>query len=230
MLYLNQRLKDLFYVIIAIPFFRFMFFIYSPRIQIIHYQRLKNLKGQGALIAPNHLSHLDPPLIGMMCRDPMAFLAKNELFKNKWLGSMIDWLGGIPLQREGIDRKSLEAGLRALKNKRNLCLFAEGTRGSGDILNSLNTGVAFLAKKSGAFVVPIAINGTQKILPKGAKRLQKSSIKVVVGEPFTYKDIQQRLGDVNEKTVKSEFMREFEKRMIDLGYEAGLGYASGILS
>ncbi len=144
------------------------------------------------ILASNHLSHLDPPVLAVSCPRKIAFLAKQELFSNKLFRLYLKDVGVISIKRGASDIKSLRLALKTLKTKA-LLVFPQGTRG-GDFAE-VSFGVGFLARKSKVPVVAARIYGTDKILPKGAKFFRRGRIRVVfskvdsVGDDDSYEDI-----------------------------------------
>ncbi|MCW2600649.1 MAG: phospholipid/glycerol acyltransferase [Frankiales bacterium] len=135
------------------------------------------------LFAGNHSGFLDGPLVYVLAPRPATFLAKSELFVGP-LARVLGWLGQIPVHRGRPDRAALRAGLAVLQHGGALGVFPEGTRGTGR-LEEVADGLAYLALRSGAPVVPIAVLGTAEALPKG-RRLPRwqAPVTVVFGAPL----------------------------------------------
>jgi 1-acyl-sn-glycerol-3-phosphate acyltransferase len=119
------------------------------------------------LLAGNHTGFLDGPLVYALSPRSATFLAKSELFVGP-LSRGLGWLGQIPVQRGHPDRAALRAGLAVLAGGGALAVFPEGTRGAGT-LEEVSDGLAYLALRSGAPVVPIAVLGTAEAMPKGQR-------------------------------------------------------------
>jgi 1-acyl-sn-glycerol-3-phosphate acyltransferase len=134
------------------------------------------------IMAGNHASWLDGPLVVAECPRPVRCLTKVELYKGA-LGWFLSKIGQIPIDRGRPDRTALHASLEELKNGGAIGMFPEGTRGTGE-LDSVHDGVAWLAVRSGARVVPVACLGTAAALPKGAKFPKRTPVTVVFGKPF----------------------------------------------
>lgn len=136
------------------------------------------------LLAGNHSGILDGPLVFFVSPRPATLLTKSEVFVGVWARAC-GWLGLIPVHRGQADRAALQAGLAHLSAGGALGVFPEGTRGSGGF-DSITDGLAYLALRSGAPVVPIAVRGTGDALPKG-KILPKlrAPVRVVFGPPVT---------------------------------------------
>ena len=136
------------------------------------------------LLAGNHSGILDGPLVYAVSPRPASFLTKAELFVGP-LARALGWLGQISVHRGQPDRAALKAGLAVLARGEALGVFPEGTRGSG-MLDQTTDGLAYLALRSGARVVPVAVYGTAVALPRGTGRPRWGApITVVFGAPVT---------------------------------------------
>lgn len=180
----------------------------------------------GVLFAPNHLSHLDPPLVACATRRATGFMAKLELFHTKLFGALIRSLDAFPVKRGETDVEAIKEAVRRLEGGRAVLVFPEGTRGDGETLGPISTGISMLAKRSGAKVCPVGIVGTHKVLAKGAKKLTRHKMKVVFGEPFAYDDVP----GADEKERRANFVAELERRMIAACAEGGLTLRSASTS
>jgi 1-acyl-sn-glycerol-3-phosphate acyltransferase len=144
------------------------------------------------ILASNHLSNLDPPVLASCCPYKVSFLAKEELFRNKLFALYLKDVGAIPLKRYRADIKIMRLTLDILK-KKPLLIFPQGTRDAS--FNEANAGVGFLYKKAKAPIIAAKIQGTDLILPKGANFFRKGKIKVIfdrvnnIKESDTYSDI-----------------------------------------
>ena len=182
---------------------------------------VENIPEEGPVIfAPNHLSHLDPPMVACgQKRRQLCFMSKEEMFKIPVLGSLIRSLGAFPIRRGESDAESIRRSISLLNEGRTLLIFPEGTRGYGKELQPFNRGVSMLAKHTGAKIVPVAIIGTNLILPKGKKMpLRRHKMKIVYGDPFTYADTAQ---GKNEKENRRAFTAELSQRIIELCQQHG---------
>jgi 1-acyl-sn-glycerol-3-phosphate acyltransferase len=134
----------------------------------------------GFILASNHESNIDPVLLPVVCPRRMRFLAKDSLFRNPVLGFLIRFGGGIPVRRASADRQALTSVLDQLEKGVPVLMFPQGTRGG----ERIQPGVAFLAIKSAKPVIPVYIEGTAKVLPKGARFPRRSGVRVVFGKPI----------------------------------------------
>ena len=135
------------------------------------------------LLAGNHSGLLDGPVVYAVSPRPATFLTKAELYVGP-LARALGWLGQIPVHRGRPDRAALKAGLAVLAGGGALGVFPEGTRGTG-ALDTTTDGLAYLALRSGAPVVPVAVLGTSTALPRGSRRPRWGSpVTVVFGSPL----------------------------------------------
>lgn len=118
------------------------------------------------ILAPNHASFYDPPLVGVPVRRKLTFFTRDYYFKFP-LGPLIRFLGAFPadLDRK-FDRQAYEQARRILEAGGLLVLFPEGTRTRDGLLGNLQSGVAMLAVETGATIVPVSLCGTFEAWPR----------------------------------------------------------------
>ncbi len=136
-------------------------FILRPAYKILYRYKIKN-KGAipaegGVILASNHMSFADPVLLGLSEKRRLYFMAKQELFKNKFAASVIRALGAFPVERGAGDGKALKTGEDILKEGNVMTIFIEGTRTkTGDLLRP-RSGCALVAQQMQLPVVPCCI-------------------------------------------------------------------------
>ncbi|RMD46005.1 MAG: 1-acyl-sn-glycerol-3-phosphate acyltransferase, partial [Aquificota bacterium] len=123
----------------------------------------------GFIIASNHRSHLDPPIINTISPFPVMFMAKKELFEIPIIGNFIKKAGAIPVERRKGGTKALIKALDLLEKKHVVGIFPEGTRANPGQFLKPQKGVGLLVSKANVPVIPVKINGTDKIFPKKSK-------------------------------------------------------------
>ena len=145
------------------------------------------------ILAPNHLAVLDSFIVPLVLPRPVAFLAKAEYFRGSGVkGSLTKWLftawGAIPVDRgKGrAAKESLEAAEKVLRAGGAFGIHPEGTRSPDGRLYRGRTGVARLALSTGAPVVPVALTGTDKLLPRGKRIPRLHPVTVRFGEPLDF--------------------------------------------
>lgn len=138
----------------------------------------ENIPEGAFIIAPNHRTNADPPVVAIAAGySRYAFIAKEELFKSKLFGGLIKWLGAFPVSRGKGDSGAIDVSIEKLKEGRRLVIFPEGTRSKTGKVGRGKTGVALIAAKSGYTVVPAGIIF-------GEKLHFRSKITVKFGKPI----------------------------------------------
>lgn len=120
-------------------------------------------KEGGVIIASNHISNFDPPMLGAAMNRHLCAMAKEELFKIPVFSFAIRKLHAFPVRRGAADRAAISAALKLLKAGHAVLLFPEGTRSKDGKLGEGKHGVAMLATKAAVPIIPAAIIGTNKI-------------------------------------------------------------------
>lgn len=115
------------------------------------------------VVVGNHLSTLDPPLVCHVLPNPVAFMAKKELFYHPLLKIMLDWLGTFAVDRENVGLSTIKTA-KSVKNTKRwvLGLFPQGTREKGEEIRNVTKGFVGLAKATKCNILPIGIVGTDK--------------------------------------------------------------------
>lgn len=145
----------------------------------------------GCILAANHRSHLDPPVINIISPRPVIFLAKKELFEIPFLGWFIKKAGAIPVKRDSRDTATIKKSIQLLKEGYVIGIFPEGTRAKPGEFRKPQAGVGYLIEKAKVPVIPILIEGTDKVLPVHQKFpiLFKYNIDVIVGKPIRFEGL-----------------------------------------
>ena len=139
---------------------------------------------RGVILAPNHSSYLDPPILGISLRRQVTYLAKEYLFRAFFVGWVLRSIGALPIKTQADDFRSIRELIRFLKQGRCVVVFPEGTRSPDGGLREAEGGVGFLAVKSGAWVVPVYIRGSFEAFPRNAKMFRRHPVKVFYGKAF----------------------------------------------
>ena len=183
-------------------FGRIVFWVFFHAYLKFTVRGVRNIPRSGAfIIASNHRSYLDPPAVGVACPRNLNYLARETLFKNKFFRWGLPRVGCIPLKRHAAHFGALKEALKRLQKGQGLLLFPEGTRRiSGEVGRGFE-GVGFLARKSGAPVIPAYVKGTDKALPKGVQRVRRAGVEVVFDEPVSYPE------DASDAQITQEIMK-----------------------
>jgi 1-acyl-sn-glycerol-3-phosphate acyltransferase len=149
----------------VVRFFLHYFFKIIFRCKIIGENNIPT--NGGAIIASNHVSLFDPPVVGTAITRPVHFMAKEELFAIPLLGWIFRKLKSFPVRRATADRTAIRHAINLLENGEILGLFPEGTRSLTGKLGKPETGLAMIALKSGVPIIPTAVIGTNKVCKDG---------------------------------------------------------------
>ena len=171
------------------------------KITIIGKENIPAEKG-GYIIASNHVSNYDPPVVGINLKGKYNFMAKDELFHiNPIFTWLIKQLGAFPVKRGAKDTSAIDKALESLKNGRIFVIFPEGTRSKDGTLGRAKSGVTLIAAQAKAPVVPVFIKYGRK---KFRRHIQISIGEMIPAEKF---DV-----DLNDrrmlKTISSTIMGE----------------------
>jgi cytidylate kinase len=135
------------------------------------------------LVASNHQSYLDPPLIGNLYKTEMVFFARKSLFKGlgKWIYPQ--W-NAIPIDQEKPDMSSMKTVIRKLKEGWRVLVFPEGQRTMDGHIGEAAPGIGMIAAKAGVPIQPVRICGADMALPRGSGKISLARITVKVGKPI----------------------------------------------
>lgn len=166
-----------------------------------HIEGAENIpQDKPVVLASNHRSYADPVILTMPMKLPVSYMAKEELFRNKLFGWFIRKLGAFPVVRGSGDMKVIEDSIKILESGRNLVIFPEGTRSKDGKVGKGKTGVAMIAAKSGADVVPCGIifegeklHFRSKLTLKFGKPIKAEEIAVEGNSPRELKEVKKRI-------------------------------------
>lgn len=168
----------------------------------------ENMPKDGAVIlAANHMSNWDPPLVATFLSRPVSYMAKAELFANPVFGAAIRACHAFPVKRGAADRSAIKAAMQVLRQGKCLGLFPEGTRSRNGKMRKAEAGVGLIAAMTDAPVVPAAIIGTDRIFAKGT---YLPPLKVIYGEPLRFQ------GDPKDKEQLEAFSQSIMDRIAEL--------------
>ncbi|MFM7406346.1 MAG: lysophospholipid acyltransferase family protein [Cuspidothrix sp.] len=143
----------------------------------------ENVPQSGSVIVvSNHASYFDPPIVSSCVRRPVAYMAKEELFKVPVLAQAIKLYGAYPVSRGSADRNAIRAALEFLENGWALGVFLEGTRTPDGRITDPKKGAALLAAKSQAPFLPVSLWGSEQILQPGSALPRPVPLTIRIGE------------------------------------------------
>lgn len=171
---------------------------------------VKNIpKRGGFILASNHASFLDPIVVGIGSPRPVHFLARNDLFSNRFLGPLLRSWQVIPLARYGGDIGAIKEAIKNIRQEGGVAIFPEGTRSQDGKLTEFKLGVGLLAAKTGAPVVPVMVKGSDAALPRSAKFIRPHRIEVYFRRPIMVSEI------VNSMQGPRALYAEINKKILE---------------
>lgn len=183
-----------------------LFYVIVYNITVIGRENIPKEKG-GYIIASNHVSNNDPPVVGITFKGKYTFMAKEELFhKNKIFTWLITQLGAFPVKRGAKDgAQAIQKALDSLRDGRIFVIFPEGTRSKDGTLGRAKSGVTLIAAQAKAPVVPVFIK-------YGRKRRFRRRIQISIGEMIPAERFDVDIEDKRVlKQVSSTIMDEIAK-------------------
>ncbi len=141
------------------------------------------------VVASNHFSHLDPPLVVNALGRLVRFIAVDELFGNHLTFDVVTkYFGAIPTDRDGVPLRALEEAIEYLRESGTVGVFPEGRRVSFWRETEPKRGAAWLAWMSGAPLLPVTIHGTERVLGQAERGIHRTAVRVWIDEPIMWSD------------------------------------------
>jgi 1-acyl-sn-glycerol-3-phosphate acyltransferase len=136
----------------------------------------------GYIAVCNHASYFDPPILSNCLGRPVAFMAKEELFRVPLLKQAIELYGAYPVKRSQSDRSAIRSALKVLENGWIAGIFLDGTRTKDGKIHQPKLGAALIAAKAGVPLIPVSLWGTEQIITKGSLIPRSVPITIRIGE------------------------------------------------
>ncbi len=162
----------------------------------------------GFIIAGNHVSYMDPPIVGAACKRRLYFITAPHLYKGVLISLWYWSTGCIKVNSGRPSHKVMKKILDYLKKGRVVAMFPEGTRSHDGRMKEPLAGIGFLALKAQVPVIPCLIRGSEKALPRGAKAFSSARISAYIGRPIESKGFKCKEG-------RKEAYRLFSKRVME---------------
>ncbi len=156
----------------------------------------------GSMLACNHQSYLDPVLVGMALERPINYLARSQLFEIPGFGPVISMLGAHPVRQGAVDRGALRTVISLLRSREPVLLFPEGTRSRDGELEIFQPGIASLALRCKARVIPVCIEGAFRSWPRERLLPLPARVAVMYGDPISA-----------ERAKRAVFMRQLHDQI-----------------
>ncbi|MCL0059143.1 1-acyl-sn-glycerol-3-phosphate acyltransferase [Dehalococcoidia bacterium] len=185
----------------------------------------ENVPRNGPLIVvANHLSLIDPPLLSASVPRRVFFMAKEELFSS-WGAAFVRWFGAFPVRRGTLDRKALRQAMQVLERGQTLGMFPEGKRSLNQQMNEAEFGIAMIALRSGASILPVGISGSENVSGPGFI-WRRPRVAVTIGQPFSFPRNEGKLTREQLVEATNLIMRHIAE-VLPPGYRGIWEYQSG---
>jgi 1-acyl-sn-glycerol-3-phosphate acyltransferase len=163
------------------------------RLKIEGLENLHGLEGRGLILASNHLSFLDPPLVAVSFPWAIHFLAKKSLIENPIGRFLFPKLNVTGVDRDRPDLSAMREILRFARDGKTTLIFPEGTRSLDGLPRAAQPGIGMIIAKTGVPVVPVRIVGSFEAFPKSSKFMRFVPITVKFGPPLRFPDVTDRV-------------------------------------
>jgi len=179
------------------------------RLQVSGQQHIP--KTGGVLIAANHASYLDIPILGCGLPRRASYMGRMDLFPGP-VGRLMQYLGWIPIRRARVDRGGFEDAIARIKAGEAVVMYPEGSRTEDGRLQPGKPGVGMIVAATGCPVIPAHLAGTFDALPPGARWIRLRPIRVTLGEPMAFSSLLNE-GDVERK--KKDVYQRISQEIMD---------------
>lgn len=169
---------------------------------------LENLpKETGAIICSNHTNNFDPLIVACFVNRPIHYMAKKELFKNKFIKYFLRKVNAFPVNRERADISAIKYAIKVVKNNNVLGIFPEGTRVKAGETRKAEPGIAMIAIKGKVVVIPVGIIGEYKL---------RERIVLNIGQPIHLDEYYRKKLNIDEyKLISENIMTDIRRLMIE---------------
>jgi 1-acyl-sn-glycerol-3-phosphate acyltransferase len=195
-------------------FFRLMYATYF-RWRVLNPERVP--QGGAVILASNHASFLDPPLVGSALKRDINYLARQSLFRFPGIGALLRSWNAVPVDREGGGAAGLKAILDRLLAGNAIILFPEGTRTPDGNLQPARSGIGLIVVKSGAPVVPVRTFGTFEAWGRNCRIPRPKQIVVKYGEPIRFEPLRAEAKTCSKARLKEIYQQIAGDIMVAIG-------------
>jgi 1-acyl-sn-glycerol-3-phosphate acyltransferase len=172
---------------------------------------VSHLRSGAGILASNHASFFDPPVISASCREEVHFLARESLFRVPLFGRLIRALNSHPISRGSSDAHTFRQLIAFLQQGQKVILFPEGKRSSDGSIQPLERGLAFLVYKAQCTIYPVYVDGTFSVWNRTMSfpRFSRKKIRCVFGSPIEWADF----SELDKRKAMEEITARAEKAL-----------------
>lgn len=164
----------------------------------------------GILVAANHASYLDIPMLGCGMKRRAWYLGRSDLFPVPVLNNVLQSLGWIPVRMGRLDREAFGKAISLIRAGEVVVIFPEGGRSRDGHLRPPKAGIGVIVSQTGCPVVPAYLKGTFDVLPTGARWPRWRQVTVRFGEPITFET-----GERKERVETKRFYEQVSRTVIE---------------
>ena len=168
------------------------------------------------VLASNHQSFLDPPLVGSGVKRDINYMARKSLFRYPVVGWTLRTVNAVPVDRDGGGAAGLKAILDRLKAGGGIVLFPEGTRSKDGNLQPARSGIGLVVAKSTAPVVPVRVFGTFDAQWKRLKLLRPPRVAIKYGRPLLFEKLRAEAKDCSKIRLKEIYQEIADEIMVEI--------------
>src|SRR6185369_11381218 len=167
----------------------------------------------GVILASNHASFLDPPLVGSGLKRDINYLARESLFRYPGIGALLRSWNSVPVDREGGGAAGLKKILGRLLDGGAIILFPEGTRTRDGKLQPARSGIGLAAIKSDAVIVPVRVFGTYEAYGRHLRLPRPYRVSVKWGEPMRFETLRAEAKNCSKARLKEIYQQVADEIM-----------------
>jgi 1-acyl-sn-glycerol-3-phosphate acyltransferase len=168
------------------------------------------------ILASNHASFLDPPLVGSGVKRDINYMARKSLFRYPGIGQILRAVQAVPVDRDGGGAAGLKAILDRLNAGGGIVLFPEGTRTKDGNLQPARSGVGLVVAKSAAPVVPVRVFGTYDARWKRLRLLRPPRVSIKYGRPMQFEKLRAEAKDCTKARLKEIYQEIADELMAEI--------------
>lgn len=179
------------------------------KMTIVHEEEIS--ENEGLILAANHQSNFDPVFLGIGLKRQIRFMAKEELFHNKFFGGLITKLGAFPVARGKGDHAAVDKAIQIVKDGGLLGIFPEGGRSNNGALKKGKSGVVLIASQTGGAIIPVGIK-------YGGRQLWRKKVTITYGKRILNEQI--KIEGHNRTQLKAASELLMDKIAQAMGYSS----------
>lgn len=168
------------------------------------------------ILASNHASYLDPPLVGAPLHRPINYIGRDTLFRFPIFGAVIRSWNAVPIDRHGTSPRGLKIIIERLKAGGGIVLFPEGTRTQDGNLQLAKAGIGLIIHKSGAPVVPVRVFGTFEAFGRHMRIPRPRPIAVKYGWPIDFSKERAEATTCSKDRLKGIYQEMADRLMAEI--------------